>query len=176
MYKSRFCPRVFVRKGMPLVLAASWISGVVLGICCYGTSSPVFSSLMRRVVSCPASIVGLLNAALIPFLLSALMIATSVPLLVSGLCFVKAFLFSFVSIGILESFGSGGWLIRLFLLFSDCAALPFLLGYWLWSVSASRKPGWLVTTCVVFFAVVLVTILDYRIIAPIVCMIDSMKG
>ena len=176
MHKSRFCPRIVVRKWMPLFLAASWLCGIVFGVFCYSASSPEFTSLMRRTLSCSVSIVGLLNTALIPFLLSTLFIVTSMPLLIPGLCFVKAFLFSFVSIGILESFGSGGWLLRFFLLFSDCVALPLLFGYWLWSVSAPGKLSWIVTTCVVFFAIVLVTILDYRIIAPIVCVIDSMKG
>ena len=176
MRKSCVCPRIVVRKGMPLFLAASWLCGFVFGVFCYSTSCPEFTSLMRRAFSCSVSIVGLLNAALIPFLLSTLFIATSMPLLLPGLCFVKAFLFSFVSIGVLKSFGSGGWLLRFFLLFSDCVTLPLLLGYWQWSVSAPGKLRWIEISCVVFFAVVLVTFLDYRVIAPIVCVIDSMKG
>ena len=176
MLKSRDCARTAARKGMSLILAICWINGIVFGVFCYSSSPTEVTSLMHRTLSCSVSIVGLLNAALIPFLLSTLFIATSMPLLLPGLCFVKAFLFSFVSIGVLKSFGSGGWLLRFFLLFSDCVTLPLLLGYWQWSVSAPGKLRWIEISCVVFFAVVLVTILDYRVIAPIVCMIDSMKG
>ena len=176
MRKSCVCPRIVVRKGMPLFLAASWLCGFVFGVFCYSTSCPEFTSLMRRAFSCSVSIVGLLNAALIPFLLSTLFIATSMPLLLPGLCFVKAFLFSFVSIGVLKSFGSGGWLLRYLFLFSDCVTLPFLFGYWFGCLSTTIKSRPVFATCVVFLLLSLVTILDYHVIAPIVCVIDSMKG
>lgn len=176
MRKSRYCSRMVARKGMPLILAVCWITGVVFGAFCYSSSPPEVASLMHRAVFCSASIVGLLNAALIPFLLSALFMALSMPIVLFGLCFVKAFLFSFVSMGILACSGSGGWLLRCLFLFSDCAALPVLFGYWFWFVSAPGKSCRFVTTCVVLLVLVLVTILDCRVIAPIVCVIDSMKG
>lgn len=176
MRKSRYCSRMVARKGMPLILAVCWITGVVFGVFCYCSSPPEVASLMHRAVFCSASIVGLLNAALIPFLLSALFMALSMPIMFFGLCFVKAFLFSFVSVGILACSGSGGWLLRCLFLFSDCAALSVLFGYWFWFVSTPGKSCRFVTTCVVFLVLVLVTILDYRVIAPIVCVIDSMKG
>ncbi len=174
--KSRYCSRIVARKGMPLILAICWITGVVFGVFCYSSSPPEVASLMHRTVFCPASIVGLLNAALIPFLLSALFMALSMPFMLSGLCFVKAFLFSFVSMGILAHSGSGGWLLRCLFLFSDCVALPVLFGYWFGFASAPGKSCRFAATCVVFLTLVLVTILDYRVIAPIVCVIDSMKG
>ena len=172
------CVRSYVvaRRGMPLLLAICWIIGVVFGVFCYRNSPPEVTSLMHRTVSRPASIVGLLNTALIPFLLSALFVLFSAPFMIPGLCFVKAFLSSFVSMGIFEGICSGGWLLRYFLLFSDCVTLPLLFWYWLRSVSEPKITVWLITTGVVMFVLALVTILDYRIIAPIVCVIDSMKG
>ena len=176
MHKNWFSARLNARKGMPLVLATCWISGLLFGAFPYFFFSPETFPLMHRTISCSASIVGLLNAALLPFLLSAFFGAFSMPLAIAGVCFVKAFLFSFVSLGILVSFGSGGWLLRYLFLFSDCVTLPVLFGYWFGFVSAPIKSRLVLTTCVVFFALVLVTILDYRIIAPVVCVIDSMKG
>lgn len=176
MRKSRVCSRIVTHRGMPLFLVCCWINGVVFGVFCYRASSPEVASLMHRTAVCSASIVGLLNAALIPFLLSALFVIFSMPLMIPGLCFVKAFLSSYVSMGILKSIPSGGWLLRYFLLFSDCVTLPLLLWYWLWSASAPKKRSWFFVTGIIFFALVLVTILDYRIIAPIMCVIDSMKG
>ena len=176
MRKNRYRSRMAARKGMPIILAVCWTAGVVFGAFCYCSSPPEVASLMHRAVFCSASIVGLLNAALIPFLLSALLMALSMPNLLFGLCFVKAFLFSFVSMGILACSGSGGWLLRCLFLFSDCAVLPVLFGYWFWLASAPGKTCRFIITCVVFFAIVLVTILDYRVIAPTVCVIDSMKG
>ncbi|MDO5545243.1 MAG: hypothetical protein Q4F81_05400 [Eubacteriales bacterium] len=176
MRKNRFYPYPVARKGMPFILAVCWISGVVCGVFCYWASSPEIISLMRRTPVCSVSIVGLLNAALMPFLLSAFIMVFSVPWMILGISFVKAFLFSFASMEILVNFGSGGWLLRYFLLFSDCAALPLLYWYWLRSVSMTRNLRWLVDTCIVLVALVMITVLDYRVIAPIVCLIDSMKG
>ena len=174
MLKRRDYARTASRKGMLLILAVCWINGIVFGIFCYSSSSAEVTSLMHRALSCPVSIVGLLNATLIPFLLSALFTALSMPVILFGLCFWKAFLFSFVSMGVLACAGSGGWLLRYLFLFSDCAALPVLL--WYWFASVSGKSSQFAPFCILFLVLVLVTILDYRFIAPIVCVIDSMKG
>lgn len=176
MLKSRDYARTAPRKGMSLILAICWINGIAFGIFCYSSSSAEVTSLMHRAFSCPVSIVGLLNAALIPFLLSALFIALSMPVMLFGLCFLKAFLFSFVSMGVLTCAGSGGWLLRCLFLFSDCVTLPVLFGYWFGCVSTPKKSRLVLATCVVFLVLSLVTILDYHVIAPIVCVIDSMKG
>ena len=102
--------------------------------------------------------------------------ALSMPVMLFVLCFLKAFLFSFVSMGVLAYAGSGGWLLRYLFLFSDCVTLPVLFGYWFGFVSAPIKSRLVLTTCVVLLALAVVTILDYHVIAPIVCVIDSMKG
>ena len=176
MHKNWFSARLNARKGMPFVLAMCWIGGLLFGAFPYFFFSPETFSLMHRIVSCSASIVGLLNAALLPFLLSAFFGVFSMPWAIAGVCYVKAFLFSFVSLRILVSFGSGGWLLRYFLLFSGCTTLPLLYWYWLCSVSMPDRLHWLIVTCTVFAAIVFTTILDYRIIAPFVCLIDSTKG
>ena len=176
---TRINPQVLVspaRKGMSLILAICWIIGIVFGVFCYSSSPTEVTSLMHRTLSCSVSIVGLLNAALIPFLLSALFMALSMPVMLFVLCFLKAFLFSFVSMGVLAYAGSGGWLLRYLFLFSDCVTLPVLFGYWFGFVSAPIKSRLVLTTCVVLLALAVVTILDYHVIAPIVCVIDSMKG
>ena len=176
MLKRRDYARTASRKGMFLILAVCWINGIVFGIFCYSSSSAEVTSLMRRALACPVSIVGLLNATLIPFLLSALFTALSMPVILFGLCFWKAFLFSFVSMGVLGYAGSGGWLLQYLFLFSDCVTLPFLFGYWFGCLSTTIKSRPVFATCVVFLLLSLVTILDYHVIAPIVCVIDSMKG
>ena len=164
------------RKGIYLILAACWICGLLCGVIYYSAASADIVSLMHRTVFCSASIVGLLNAALIPFLLSAVFMAVSKPWMVAGICFMKAFLFSFVSMGCLAAFGSGGWLFRFFLLFCDCAVLPVLCWYWFRYISAPVRPWWIVTSVALAVVIVLVTVLDYRVLAPFVCLIDSTKG
>ena len=176
MRKSWFSSSLTARKGMSLILAACWICGLLCGVFYYSSSLPDIIPLMHRTVSCSASIVGLLNAALIPFLLSALFMAVSRPWMVAGICFVKAFLFSFVSMGCLIAFGSGGWLFRFFLLFCDCVVSPVLYWYWLRHISTPVRSWWIVTSVALAIVIAFVTVLDYRVFAPFVCLIDSMKG
>lgn len=175
MRKKPFCTHWDTRRGMPLVLACCWICGLLCGVAFFSVSSPDTLSVMRRAVLCPVSIVCLINAALIPFLLSAFFALLSMNWMVMGICFVKAFLFAFVSLGMLSGFGSGGWLLRFFLLFGDSAALPLLYWCWMRFVRTSAAHNWImiaVVCCLLLGAI----ILDYRVIAPFVCMIDSMKG
>ena len=174
MRKKPFCTYWDTRREMPLVLACCWICGLLCGVAFFSVSSPETFSVMRRAVLCPVSIVGLINAALIPFLLSAFFALLSMNWMVMGICFVKAFLFAFVSLGMLSGFGSGGWLLRFFLLFGDSPALPLLYWCWMRFVRAAAH-SWImiaVVCCLLLGAI----ILDYRVIAPFVCMIDSMKG
>ena len=174
MRKKPFCTYWDTRRQMPLVLACCWICGLLCGVAFFSVSSPETFSVMRRAVLCPVSIVGLINAALIPFLLSAFFALLSMNWMVMGICFVKAFLFAFVSLGMLSGFGSGGWLLRFFLLFGDSTALPLLYWCWMRFVRAAAH-SWImiaVVCCLLLGAI----ILDYRVIAPFVCMIDSMKG
>ena len=174
MRKKPFCTYWDTRRELPLVLACCWICGLLCGVAFFSVSSPETFSVMRRAVLCPVSIVGLINAALIPFLLSAFFALLSMNWMVMGICFVKAFLFAFVSLGMLSGFGSGGWLLRFFLLFGDSTALPLLYWCWMRFVRAAAH-SWImiaVVCCLLLGAI----ILDYRVIAPFVCMIDSMKG
>lgn len=121
------------RKGMTYILAICWLFGLLCGVFCYSVAGPDTVSLMRGVAQHSVSIVGFFHASLIPFLLSALVVALSAPGILLAICFVKAFSFSFVSLGILLNAGHCGWLLRFFLQFSDCATMPLL--YWCWSRS-----------------------------------------
>ena len=175
MRKKPIYARHDTRKGMSFLLACCWVCGLLCGVICSSISSPETFSLMRRIVSSPVSIVGLLNAVLIPFLLSALFSLLSIDWVVLCITFFQAFLFSFVSLGMLLSFGSGGWLLRFFLSFGNCAALPLLFWCWMRIVSAGVD-HFVITLVLIFFLFVIAIILDYHVIAPFVCLIDSMKG
>lgn len=88
------------------------------------------------------------------------------------LCFIKGFLFSFVSAGIFRQFGSAGWLFRYLLLFSDCITLPLLYLFWIRNLSYFKP----VRGCEAIFIatfVFLVWSVDYRVISPVLaCLID----
>ena len=164
------------RKELSMVLAVCWFCGLLCGVFYFSICNDSVVSLMHRMVLCSASIVGTLSACFLPFLLTLYFVAISKVWAVFGICFFKSFLFSFVSIGCLTTFGSGGWLLRYFLLFCDCVVLPALLWYWMRFISAPFRACWTVTTIAFAIAILLIAALDYRIIAPFVCLIDSMKG
>ena len=176
MRKRLFLSHNISRKGLPLVLAVFWLVGLLCGICYFSACDNRVISLMHRMVFCSVSIVGLLNTAFIPFLLTVFFMALSRPWAVIGICFFKSFLFSFVSIGCLATFGSGGWLFRYFLLFGDCVLLPALFWYCMRYTSKPIGVCWSVISIAFAIVIVLVAVLDYRIIAPFACLIDSMKG
>lgn len=176
MRKRWFSSLFNTRKELTMVLAVCWFCGLICGIFYFYVCDDSVISLMHRMVFCPASIVGLLCTSFIPFLLTSYFVATSKSWVVFGICFFKSFLFSFVSIGCLTTFGSGGWLLRFFLLFCDCVVLPALLWYWMRFISAPLRACWIVTTIAFAIVIPLIAALDYRMIAPFVCLIDSMKG
>ena len=165
-----------VRKGTAYVLAVFWLAGILYGILCFAVARSDLSALMRSTITGSVSIVGLLSAVYLPFLLSAFALLFSLPWMLFCVCFCKAFLFAFVSLGLLLSFPGGGWLFRYFLLFGDCAVLPVLYWYWLHSISVPSVSRWfptILTSC----AGILAVGLDYRVISPYFeCLIDSMKG
>lgn len=163
------------RNELSMFLAVCWFCGLLCGIFYFWVCNDSVIPLMHRMVLCPASIVVVLSI-FIPFLLTSFLVAISEVWAIFAICFFKSFLFSFVSIGCLTTFGSGGWLLRYLLLFCDCVVLPALLWYWMWSVSAPFRACHLATAIVFAVLILLIVALDYRIIAPFVCLIDSMKG
>ena len=166
MQNSPIYVRTNTRKETPLILAIFWLSGILFGVACYCVSPEDTVSLMCGIFAGPVSIVGVLNAVFVPFLLSVVFIVLSMKRMLMVLCFFKAFLFSFVSVGILASCGYGGWLLRYFLLFGDCTMLPLLYWYWVHAFTGSAKHLWVSSffTCCLFL---LTTILDYRVIAQV---------
>lgn len=140
-----FCPgsSLWWRRGCRFFLACSWLSGLVCGILVSLSAGSLLVSLMRSTLYVPVSIVGLLCVTILPFLFSALAVFLSRPGLLLPICFAKAFLLAFVSVGILRAFGSAGWLLRWLLLFGDCASVPVLYWFWLRYISGNRPLcGW----------------------------------
>ena len=119
------------RKGLCWILAFCWFSGLFCGMAVYVSAAETFLSLMRSCVCDAVSVVGLLQIHLIPFLLSAFGFFLGVPVMLYSVCFGKAFLTGIVSLGVMDLFGSAGWLCRGLFLFSSCSVLPVLYLYWI---------------------------------------------
>lgn len=134
--------RMFIpqqRKWPSVVLACFWSGGFVFGILFFFLAGDSFVSLMRRASCCRVSIVSLLMANLLPFLISALAVYIHKPWLLYGCAFFRSCLLGFVSMGTLMAFGSAGWLVRLLLMFSDVSLAILLYLYWLRHISGLRR-------------------------------------
>lgn len=121
----------FHRKDASLVLAFFWLSGICFGGIIFLSADSHSLLWMRSVSATSVSIVNLLGVTLAPILVSIAAEYLRVLYLLYPVCFFKALQFSFVSCGLLCSFGSAGWLIRLLLLFHDVFSVPMLYFYWL---------------------------------------------
>lgn len=153
------------RKGSSVFLAFFWSGGLVFGITLFALAGECTVPLMRQAASCQVSIVSLLMANLLPFLISALAVYIHKPVLLYGCAFLRACLLSFVSMGTMVAFGSAGWLVRLLLMFSDICLAVLLYVYWLWHISGLHRFSSL--TCGGFAAAaLLIGSIDHCFVAP----------
>ena len=111
------------------ILAVLWALSFLVGCLFYLSARSVFSPLMCGVVKSFVSIVSLLFCTLFPFLLSAFAVFLSCPwlLILVGIC--KSFLFGFLSLGLVLTFGGGGWFLRFLVLSADILTFPLLFWY-----------------------------------------------
>ncbi len=153
------------RKVCRFLLACMWLSGLLCGTLVYLSAEDSLISQMRSCVYAPVSIIGLLCGILLPFLFSAFAVYFSMPVLLFPICFGKAFLFSYISAGILFAFGSAGWLIRYLVLFGDCVSTPVLYWFWLRNLPGShtRHTG---ESVFIVSLLILAGSIQYSVISP----------
>lgn len=165
-----------LRKGSRFLLAFFWVAGLLCGMLAFRTGNRQFLLLMRSVIYEPVSIVGVLFSVTFPFLISASAVFMSKPGFLFPICFAKAFSFSVVSIGILQAYGSAGWLIRFFLLFGDYGSLPLLYWYWMRNIPRAQGASHLEAGAILSL-LVLIGSINFRVIAPFLAsLIEYTKG
>ena len=146
-------------------LALCWAASLCCGIYFWFHAGSSFLSLMRSSLYSSVSIVSLLLVTGLPFLLSAFAVFLSCHWLLPAIAFGKGFLFSFISMGALASFGCAGWLLRLLLCFSDLMSMPILYWFWL-HCCRIRKYGFGCCTVLSAALIFLIGSIDYCLIAP----------
>lgn len=160
------------RKNPMVFLASFWTLGLLSGAACSVSASDSIVPLMHAAAECCVSITGLLTAILLPFLLSALAVFIQVPRLIYPIAFCKAFLVSFLGLGVMIAYGSAGWLVRLLLMFGDCCITPLLFWYWNRQLSAQHRRSFGLTTTV-FLAALCIGSFDYCIVTPFLAAVIS---
>lgn len=130
------------RKDLHRLLAFCFCLGLAGGSFTFLLAGKTLLPLMRSALYAPVSIVGILCVSVFPILISAYAVFLSNFLLLLSLSFARAFLFSFVSLGISQAFASAGWLMQGLLLFGGWTSLPVLYWYWLRNLSPGRRFHW----------------------------------
>ena len=147
-----------------VLLSISWVFGMLSG-CIYGQSLRDLSiqAVNMSVFGLP-TMIGSISAALLPFLLSALVVSIGEPWLLLFISAFKAFSFSFCAWGVYLTFGQSSWLVLFLFLFSDLCLIPVLYLYWLRHIRGEAAYIWEHLLMLVY--VLMIAVLDQRITAP----------
>ena len=129
----------FWRRNCYFFLAFFYLSGILAGMYTCRFFGSDFLSLMRRAVRCSVSIVDLLAAISLPFLVSAFIVFICRPSLLLPIAFGKAYLSSAVAFSLMRLDPSGGWLLKSLLCFSSGASASLFYLFWLRHISGDRK-------------------------------------
>ena len=119
----------FKRKLSTIFLAFSFFLGFFFGILSFIQSGESFSSLMLGSIFSAVSIVDFLTCALLPFLLSSIVVSLRLTGLLHWICFLEAFLYAYVSMFVFSIFPVPDLFYRWIFLFGDAFSLPLLFFY-----------------------------------------------
>lgn len=171
MYKrfSKIVP-IITRNADVLTLTFVLLLGYLMGTFLAAETPFSFYALMRSAANSPVSIVGSLVSAYLPFLLAFAAVHYGKPALLYFILFCKAVVFSHCSMICHLAFGSGGWLIRLLLQFSDILLLPVLCHF---AILCLRQPRTLRRSDIFIYsgAAALVAIINFCFISPYLAML-----
>ncbi len=152
-------------KACIFILLCFWTFGILFG-CLTAIRIPECDfSWMHTVPAHCASIVGLLFTGMLPFLLTAAAVCFSLEWTLFLLAFYRAFSIGYLSLLMLWSCDSGGWLARGMILFPDLICIPFLFRLWvqIFQGATDQLYGRLLSCSLICAAV---TAIDYLVISP----------
>ena len=159
----------FMRKVSTIFLAFFFVLGFLFGIYTFMQSEVSLASLMRGSVVSAVSIVDFLACALLPFLLSCIVVTRGKTGFLYLICFAEAFLYAYISMIVIYSFPAPAAFYRWFFLFGEAVSLPLLFFYWIQGLSkrASLSNAW---TFFFLAAGCFISAVEYRILMS-VCLI-----
>lgn len=163
----------FARNANIFHLAWILLFGYLLGIFLAAQAPETYYSLMRRTALSPVSIVSGCACAFLPFLFAFAAVYVGKPALLLLVCFCKALMLSHCSFCCYLAFGSGAWLVCLFLQFSDILLMPLLCRF---AIGYLDQPKALRLRDVFLYCgiTVLVSIVNFYFISPYLAMLIDM--
>ena len=148
-----------------IILAFSWIAGLLCGLFFVSKAAEPLSLLMHTAVYNHITLFGLAAVLFLPLIASAAAVYLGAHILIFPICFIKSFAFGVCLCGVSVAFGSAGWLVRVLLLFSDSCMIVVLLWFWYRHLTGDRSV--LRRDTVLCAAVALfVGLVDYLFVSP----------
>ena len=114
-------------RSICFIFACCLTAGAVLGVIATNSLGANYLLMMRMACGSRVSIVGTVLTVCVPFSISYLLITHSKPWLVYFICTLHIFLFSSAAYAFNVYFGTSGWMIRIYMQFTEFALIPALL-------------------------------------------------
>ena len=165
---------VVLRKYAIPCLACSWIIGLVSGL--WAVRYVDFDLFGLENFFHSYTPLSVFSVALLPVLISVLVVFTEQFWLLLPISFLKAFSFAYVGSLVGSGYGSAGWLVQMLLMFSDCISLPFIWWFWCRILKSTEQ---ITFSSILPIALVAVSIgaLDFKVISPFLSLLQiSQKG
>ena len=131
-----------------------WIAGLLIGMLLAARFDSSFFSLMRPTLGGRVSIVRQLAAIFLPFLIAAFAAYANKLWLVYLLCLFKSCAFIYCSLAIYSGYGSAGWLVRIFLQFSDIFSLPLFCWFCIKIITGEHSAVNNLLVCIIYAAII----------------------
>lgn len=163
---------VLLRKYAMTCLACSWILGLISGL--WTSRYAAFHLIGLEDSFHLYTPISILSVALLPVLISALVVFAEQSWLLLPISFLKAFCFAHVGALVTKSFGSASWLIQILLMFSDCVSLPFLWWFWYRLLKSSQQIAFS-TIFPIALAALSIGVLDFKVISPFFSLLQIMQ-
>lgn len=167
--KFRQCFIVMTKNRLIPALALCLFFAFSLAIILASMFEESFLLLMRTVISCRVSIVGLFTVSYLPFLFSAFAVYIRKTMLLLHIIGIKSFIFVFCGLACYAAFPSCGWLVRTLLQFSDFLLLPVLCWFSVRHMSGHGNLKRDFAFCTALF--VIAGSVDYCVVSPFLVML-----
>lgn len=149
-----------------IFLAVFCFAGALSGVYASRFTGAAFLPLTRMALFSPVSVVGCSVCCVLPFLFAAFAVYISCRWLLYPVCFIKLFLHCWFGFSMMTAYGPSGWLLRLFLQFSDGCLIPVLCWFCLRQLSG-RGETFKWDLCLCLPAAFMAGFIDYCVITPL---------
>lgn len=146
-----------------MALTIVWVSGILIGAMLANKTSAQLSGY--TLFPERTTFLGLLISAILPLVISAIVIKIRAPILILPIAFIKSFSYSYTGFLLYSFYGDAGWLAEWLCLFSDPIVIVSCLWFWLKNISAKSifvNKDLLICSFISFGALCI----DYFIVSP----------